>query len=167
MDPRAVEYAAAQNREIGRMGQELFTAFGVEGEWAMSRRHTVRWVELDGYGHVNNTAYLTLCEDLRVGHWSALGGRFAADAPGPVVAQLEGRFLRSLAFEDEVLMTLRTVAVRRTSYTQDYAIWKQGLVFSSRAVMVVVRQADGARIPVPPDIRAAMLAEGARDEAAG
>jgi YbgC/YbaW family acyl-CoA thioester hydrolase len=148
------------------MAQDEVAAFGVEGEWAMARRHVVRWVELDAYGHVNNAAYLTLCEDLRVGHWSALGGRFAADAPGPVVAQLEARFLRSLAFEDKVLLTLRTTAVRRTSYTQDYAIWKQGPVFTSRAVMVVVRQADGARIPVPPEIRAAMLAEGAKDEAA-
>jgi acyl-CoA thioester hydrolase len=147
--------------------RDELAAFGVEGEWAMARRHVVRWVELDAYGHVNNTAYLTLAEDLRVGHWSALGGRFAADAPGPVVAQLDARYLRSLAFEDEVLLTLRTTAVRRTSYAQEYAIWRQGLVFSSRAVMVVVRQSDGARIPVPPEIRAAMLAEGAKDEAAG
>ncbi len=149
------------------MAEDQLDAFGVEGDWAMARRHVIRWGELDGYGHVNHAAYLILCEDLRVGHWSAMGGVFAADQPGPVVATLEARYLRSLGFEDEVLLTCRTASVRRTSYVQEYAIWKEGQVFACRAVLVVVRQADGARIPVPPAIRARMLAEGARDEATG
>lgn len=148
------------------MEQNDYAAFGVEGDWTVMRRHTVRWAECDAYAHVNHAAYLTLCEDLRVGHWSSLGGRFAPDAPGPVVAQLEARYLRPLGFEDEVLLTMRTATIRRTSYTHDYAIWKQGLVFSCRAVLVLVRQDSGARIPIPPEIRARLLAEGAKDEAA-
>lgn len=145
---------------------EFPAAFGVEGAWPVARRHVIRWSECDAYGHVNNVAYLTLCEDLRVGQWSALGGRFAPDHPGPVVAQMEARFLRPLGFEDEVLVTLRPVSIRSTSFVQAYAVWKQGLVFESRAVLVAVRQADGARLPVPEAMRAAMLAQGAIDEAA-
>ena len=142
-------------------------AFGVEGDWAVARRHRIRWAECDMYAHVNHAAYLTLCEDLRVAHWSSLGGRFLPSEPGPVVAQLEARYLRPLGFEDEVLLTLRVPSVRRTSYTQEYAVWKQGLVFRCAAVMVLVRQDSGARIPVPPEVRRALLAQGARDEAAG
>jgi len=149
------------------MRMDEFAAFGVEGDWAVTRRHVIRWAECDAYAHVNHAAYLTLCEDLRVSQWSSLGGRFAPDAPGPVVAQLEARYLRPLGFEDEVLLTLRTVAVRRTSYTHEYAVWKQGLVFSCRAVLVLVRQDSGARIPIPPELRQQLIEQGARDEAAG
>lgn len=147
------------------MARDERAAFGVEGDWAVARRHAGRWAECDAYGHVNHAAYLTMCEDLRVGHWSALGGRVAPDHPGPVVAQLEARYLRPLGFEDEVLLTLRPAAVRRTSFTHEYAVWKGGLVFECRAVLVAVRQDNGARMPIPPEIRARMVGQGARDEA--
>lgn len=148
------------------MAPEERMAFGVEGDWAAWRRHRVRWSECDALGHVNNTAYLILCEDMRVGPgWTGLGGSFAAGGISPVVAQIEARYLRSLVFEDEALVTLRFVSVKRTSFVHEYAVWKQGLCFSCRTVLVAVRQADGARVPVPPEIRAAMLAAGASDEA--
>lgn len=140
--------------------------FGFEGHWAMARRHAIRWSECDLYGHANNGAYLAFCEDLRVAHWSALGGRFAPDQPGPVVASLEARFLRSLGFEDEVMMTLRPGAMRRTSFIQDYAVWRQGLVFRCTALLVLVRQDTGAKVPIPAEIRAKLLAEGATEAAA-
>jgi acyl-CoA thioester hydrolase len=111
-------------------------------------------------------AYLVLCEDLRVGPgWTALGGSFAPGAVTPVVAQMEARYLRSLEFEDEAMVTLRFASVRRTSFVHDYAIWKAGLCFECRTVLVAVDQGTGQKVPVPPAIRAAMIAAGARDEA--
>jgi acyl-CoA thioester hydrolase len=148
------------------MTPDEIAAFGVEGDWPVARRHVVRWAECDALGHMNNAAYLVLCEDLRVGPgWSALGGRFGADTVSPVVAQLEARYLRALNFEDEVLVTMRFASVRRTSFVHQYAIWRQGLCFESRAVLVAMRQDTGGKVPVPAGIRAAMLAQGAKDEA--
>jgi len=148
------------------MSRDEFATFGVEGDWSVARRHVVRWSECDALGHVNNVAYLALCEDLRVGPgWTGLGGSFAADAVTPVVAQIEARYLRSLAFEEEALLTLRFVSVRRTSFVHDYAIWREGLCFSCRTVLVAVHQGSGAKVPVPAAIRAAMIAQGAKDEA--
>lgn len=138
--------------------------YGVEGAWALQVPHRIRWAECDQYGHVNHAAYLTLCEDLRVAHWLRLGGRFAPEEPGPVVAQLEARYLRPLGFDDAVLLTLRPVTVRRTSYVHEYAVWRGGLCFSGRAVLVVVRNSTGERVPVPPEMRRTLLAEGAREE---
>ena len=141
-------------------------SFGVEGEWAVRRPHRIRWVECDLYGHVNHAAYLTLCEDLRVSHWLSLGGRFAPDEAGPVVAQLEARYRRPLGFDDPVLLTLRTASFRRSSYVQDYAVWKQGegLAFSARAVLVTVRNDTGEKVPLGEPIRDGLLAEGAVPE---
>lgn len=148
------------------MGTDQLAAFGVTGDWAVARRHAVRWSECDALGHMNNVAYLTLCEDLRVGPgWTALGGSFAPGAVTPVVAQIEARYLRSLAFEEEALVTLRFASVRRTSFLHDYAIWKDGLCFECRTVLVAVDQSAGAKVPVPEAIRRAMVAAGAKDEA--
>ena len=146
--------------------EEAAAGFGVEGRWPVLKRHRIRWAECDMYAHVNHAAYLTLCEDLRVSHWVSLGGRFEPGEPGPVVAQLEARYLRPLGFDDEVALTLRPGSLRRTSFTHEYAVWRGGLVFSCRAVLVLVRQDTGAPVPIPPEIRARMLAEDARDEAA-
>lgn len=137
---------------------------GIEGHWPVQRPHRIRWAECDLYGHVNHAAYLTLCEDLRVSQWLALGGSFSADGVGPVVAQLEAKYLRALRFDEEVVLTLRTASFRRTSYIHEYAFWRGGLCFSARAVLVLVEGATGARVPIPEPIRAAWLAEGAAAE---
>ena len=138
--------------------------FGIEGEWAMRRRHRIRWSECDQYAHANNTAYLALCEDLRVSHWLAVGGRFALGEAGPVVGRLEARYLRPLAFDDEVAVTLRPAALRRSSLTHEYAVWKQGLVFACTAVLVLIVNGSGGKVPIPPAMRALLLSQGARED---
>ena len=118
--------------------ESLLAEFGAEGTWNIAVRHRIRWAECDMYGHVNHAAYLVLFEDLRVQHWGSLGQVFAADQPGPVVAKLEARYVRALGFEDEVLLTLRVPSLRNTSFTHDYALWKQGLCFECKALLVCV-----------------------------
>ncbi|MBL6077359.1 acyl-CoA thioesterase [Belnapia sp. T18] len=139
--------------------------FGIEGDWAVVRRHRIRWSECDQYAHANNAAYLALCEDLRVSHWLSLGGRFAVGEPGPVVAQMEVRYLQSLAFDDAVAVTMRPAALRRSSLTQDYAVWKRGLVFTCRAVLVLIRHGSGEKVAIPPAMRAVLVGQGAAEDA--
>lgn len=138
------------------MDEATRAAFGVEGNWLLARRHVVRWAECDPYGHVNHAAYLVMFEDLRVAHWLGLGQALLADAPGPVVAKLEARYLRALGFQDEVLLTLRTPSLRNTSYVQDYAVWKGGLCFEAQVLLVCVQ--DGRSTPIPAAARAGMMA---------
>jgi YbgC/YbaW family acyl-CoA thioester hydrolase len=130
-------------------------AFCVEGKWSMAKRHVIRWAECDLYGHVNHAAYLIMFEDMRVEHWASLGQAFRADAPGPVVAKLEVSYRRALGFQDEVLLTLRVPSLRRTSFVHEYAVWKDGLVFECKALLVCVR--DGASFPIPDDARRLMI----------
>jgi acyl-CoA thioesterase FadM len=139
--------------------------FGIEGDWAMFRRHRIRWSECDLYAHANNTAYLTLCEDVRVSHWLMLGGRFEIGEPGPVVGQLEARYLRPLGFDDEVAVTLRPGVLRRSSFTHEYAIWKRGLVFTCKTVLVIIVNGSGEKVPLSPAMRAMLMKQGASEEA--
>lgn len=134
--------------------------------WALTREHVIRWSECDLYGHVNHAAYLTLFEDLRVDHWQALTGQpIAHDRPGPVVAQIEARYLRAVRFGDAVRLGCRPVALRRTSFTHEYALWKDGAACcTARAICVVTRQDSGEKVPLWPELRARLIAEGAAEE---
>lgn len=137
------------------MDESLRQEFGVEGEWNIARRHRIRWAECDLYGHVNHAAYLVLFEDLRIEHWRSLGQVLSADQPGPVVARLEARYIRAMGFEDEVLLTLRVPSLRKTSFVHDYALWKGGLAFECKALLVCVRH--GASTPIPDAARKLMI----------
>ena len=133
--------------------------------WTILRPHRIRWSECDLYGHVNHTAYLTLFEDLRVEHWEALTGlSIAPDRPGPVVAQIEARYLRAVGFRDKVTLALRTASFRRSSFVHDYALLKDGeACCTARAVVVITRQDTGEKVALSPEQRAKLLAEGAAE----
>jgi acyl-CoA thioester hydrolase len=134
--------------------------------WTLLRDHRIRWSECDLYAHVNHAAYLTMFEDLRVAHWEALTGLpIAPDRPGPVVAQIEARYLRAAGFGDAVQLACRVVSFRRTSFVQDYAMLKDGeTVCTGRAVCVVTRQDTGEKVPLSPELRAKLLEQGATQE---
>jgi acyl-CoA thioester hydrolase len=131
--------------------------------WVIERPHVIRWIQCDLYGHVNHAAYLTMFEDLRVDHWQELTGRaIRPDAPNPVVASLEVRYLRAVGFNDRVTLCLRTASFRRTSFVHDYALVREGeICCSARAVCVVTRQDTGEKVPLWPELRTALLREGA------
>lgn len=139
------------------MDAALRAEFGVEGEWAQWKRHTIRWAECDLYAHVNHAAYMTMFEDMRIAHWFSLGGVLSTDAPGPVVAQIEARYRRAVGFQDEVLLTLRPGTVGRTSFSHDYALWKRGLCFEAKAVLVCLVNSTGERTPVPEAMKRLMI----------
>jgi acyl-CoA thioester hydrolase len=131
--------------------------------WAILRPHRIRWAECDLYGHVNHAAYLTLFEDMRIAHWEALTGHpVSPDRPGPVVAQIEARYLRAAGFGDEVTLAIRPVSFRRTSLVHDYAMLKDGEpCCTARIVLVVTRQDTGEKVPLWPELREKLKAEGA------
>jgi acyl-CoA thioester hydrolase len=136
--------------------------FQVKGHWAMARRHRIRWIQCDIYAHINHAAYFTMFEDMRIDWWLASGGRFGADAEGPVVASIEAKYLRPGHFNEDVLLTVRAVSFRRSSFIHGYGLWRDGLLCSGRAVCVIVNNATGAKAPISDALRQLMLT---RDQA--
>ena len=138
----------------------------MEPSWSFGIRHRVRWSEVDAFGHVNHAAYLEWFEEARNHYLEAAGlPPLSATTPGPVLIRLEAQYRKPLAYPDEVLVTARTTALRRTSVTMEYAVWRDGLVATCLAVFVLMVAATGERTPIPPAVRAAMLArDGAREE---
>jgi acyl-CoA thioester hydrolase len=131
--------------------------------WAILRPHRIRWADCDLYGHVNHAAYLTLFEDLRVDHWQALSGRpVSPEFAGPVVGQIEVRYLRAVGFNDAVMLACRVASFRRTSFVHEYALLKDGEpCCTARAVIVITRQDTGEKVPLWAELRERLLGEGA------
>jgi len=136
--------------------------FQVEGHWTMARRHRIRWIQCDIYAHINHAAYFTMFEDMRIDWWLATGGRYGADTDGPVVASIEANYLRPGHFNDDVLLAVRAVSFRRSSFIHEYGLWRDGLLCSGRAVCVIVNNATGAKAPISDRLRELMLT---RDQA--
>jgi acyl-CoA thioester hydrolase len=141
-------------------------AFGVEPGWTFGLRHRVRWSEVDPFEHANHAAYLEWFEEARNRYLEAVGlPPLSPATPGPVLTRLEVAYLRPLRYGDEVLVTARTVALRRTSLRMEYAAWREGRAACCTAVLVLVVNATGERTPIPGAVRAAILArDGATEE---
>ena len=131
------------------MDAALRERFGVEGQWALWRAHTVRWAERDIYAHVNHAAYLTLFEDMRIDWWLGARRRFAADKPGPVVGHARGEVPPPRPFPRRGAAGVRTASFRRTSFVHQYAMWREGLLCSARALCVVIDNATGQKAEIP------------------
>jgi acyl-CoA thioester hydrolase len=133
------------------------------GTWPLLRDHVIRWSECDLYGHVNHAAYLTIFEDMRIAHWEALTGLpISPGRPGPVVGQIEAKYHRAAGFGEKVVLGSRVLSFRRTSFIHDYAMWRDGVACcTGRAICVVTRNDTGEKVPLWPELRERMLAEGA------
>ncbi len=140
--------------------------FGVEPGWSFAIRHRVRWSECDPFGHANHRAYFEWFEEARNRYLEAVGlAALSAETPGPVMAETSIRYHHPLAYGDEILVGARTVRLGTTSFEMEYAVWRDGMCAQGRAVLILVVNATGAKTPLPPELRRAMLARdpGARE----
>jgi acyl-CoA thioester hydrolase len=150
----------------GALEPSAVAEFGVEPGWGFGIRHRVRWSEVDPFAHANHAAYLEWFEEARNRYFEAVGlPPLSRSTPGPVMVRLEVDYRKPLGYGDRVLVTARTRAMRRTSLTMEYAVWRDGLVAACTARVVLVVNATGERVPVPAAVREAIVArDGARQE---
>jgi acyl-CoA thioester hydrolase len=142
--------------------------FGVDGAWWHARHHRVRWSEVDMFGHANHATYLVWFEDVRNAYLERLGLTITAHTPGPVLAQVEVRYLKPLGHNADILLTARTVALRTTSFTMEYAAWDAGCAARGSARCVLMINATGERVALPDALRTTLIQrDGARVEAPG
>lgn len=122
-----------------------------------------RRVQLDLVGH---TVFLLWFEAERNRYLEAAGlPRHSPDSPGPVMMTLEARYLKPLAYHDPVFVTARVKSMRRTSFVMEYAAWGPGGCHATcTALLVLMINATGEKVPVPAEVRAAIRSLDAPDE---
>jgi acyl-CoA thioesterase FadM len=58
-------------------------------------------------------------------------------------------------------VSARTIRLGRTSFEMEYAVWRNGLCALGRAMLILVVNATGEKVPLSPELRERILA---RDE---
>ncbi|MDG4647644.1 thioesterase family protein [Roseibacterium sp. SDUM158017] len=149
-------------------------ALGIPEPWAFGLADRVRFAEIDALGHVNNTAYLTWFESFRLPYLEARGiTDYGPDSPRLVLKRTSCDYHAELFVGMDYVVTGRTRAFRRTSFTMEFAVWlpDEGgtarLTTTGEAVVVLLARDGAGRHPIPPAGRQAFLdLDGAHAEGA-
>jgi acyl-CoA thioester hydrolase len=111
---------------------------------------TVRFSDLDGFGHVNNAVFSIYLEQARL----AWFGRYAPDEPMPlrdvILARTEIDFRSPVAFGETVAIGVRPARVGTKSFEFEFEL-RVGdrLVAEARSVLVGYDYGSGRSIEVP------------------
>ncbi|MEU7906631.1 thioesterase family protein [Actinoplanes sp. NPDC049118] len=99
----------------------------------------VRWSDMDAYGHVNNTRFLTLYEEARVAMFfvGARAQGVTSFEDGIVISRHEVDYLRPVDYGDAVRIEMWVSQLRAASFTVSYELFDDG-VLASRASSVCV-----------------------------
>ena len=121
-------------------------------------RCSMRWSDMDAYGHVNNVVYLTYLEEARVDMLFALGSDHGdkALAEGVLVAHHEIDYKRPLVYHPRgVDIDLWVGAIKGASFEIRYQVRDEETVFATAASLLVPYDLDAARPRrVSPEVRA-------------
>ena len=119
-------------------------------------RLALRWRDMDSYGHVNNSEYLTLCEEARIAWFNSIPGHWRTAAAEPVVARIEMDYRKSLMHPATVWVQLSLERIGNSSLTLhqhlgvlgDSTIYAQG-----KTVLVWLDPSTGKSTAVPQSVR--------------
>ena len=103
-------------------------------------RCSMRWSDMDAYGHVNNVVYLTYLEEARVDMLFALGADHGVKAlsEGVLVAHHEIDYKRPLVYHPRgVDIEMWVGAIKGASFEIRYEVRDESTVFATAASLLV------------------------------
>lgn len=121
---------------------------------------TVRWGEMDAFGHVNNTVYYRYSEDGRMDYLRRAFKSIPEATDGaPIIADLRCNFRHQLRFPAEVEIATRASRIGNTSFHMEQALFHQGeseAIAAFEAVLVWFDYNQQSSAPLPDAIRSLM-----------
>ena len=111
-------------------------------------RCSMRWSDMDAYGHVNNVVFLTYLEESRVDMLFALGAEHGLDAlaKGVLVARHEIDYKAPLVYHQRgVDIDLWVGAIKGASFEIRYEVHDEDTVFAHAASLLVTYDLDAGR----------------------
>lgn len=118
---------------------------------------SMRWGDLDLYGHVNNTNYFRYMEEGRVELLDALGIVIRPGGRGPVVVNVNCTFLVPMTYPGTVEVRTYVGPPGRSSFMTYVEMRLEGdatLYAEGHAKVVWADMATGKSVPLPAEIRA-------------
>ncbi len=136
------------------------TAAGVDAllaEYPVRVRETVRWGDMDAFGHVNNTVYLRYFEGARIAYFERVG--FLGEAgmrAGPILAATDCRFRIPLEYPDTVWTGARVTELGEDRFVMAYRVVSEAhaaVAAEGGGRIVVFNYVDKHKTPIPDAIR--------------
>lgn len=127
----------------------------------MCWRESVRWADVDIYGHVNNVAYYAYV-DSAVNGWlmTTLGADLRLLPSIGIVAETSCRYFREIDFPSDIEVGLALERIGNSSIVYSFAVFAPGIdtaCASGRFVHVYVDQSERRPTAVPEGIRAIVM----------
>lgn len=115
-----------------------------------------RWRDLDAFGHVNNSNFLTYLEEARIQWFRSLGREWVTDAIAPLLAAVHINYRAPIGYPSSIVVELFAARVGNTSVMLGHRIASaDGMVLHADGdvVMVWIDRASGKPVPLPAAVR--------------
>jgi acyl-CoA thioester hydrolase len=120
-------------------------------------RQSIRWGDMDAFGHVNNTVYFRYMEQARIEWFQSLDAKYArlGSELGSVIVNASCDFLLPLVYPGDLEVRMSVGDPGRTSIGSYYEIWSDGRKFAQGAARIVfIDPRTGRSTPLPEVIAA-------------
>ncbi|MBK7146568.1 MAG: acyl-CoA thioesterase [Xanthomonadales bacterium] len=121
---------------------------------------TVRWGDMDAYGHVNNSVYATYVEEARLQWFRSLDAGWMGEDAAPILAALNTNFRRPIEWPAEIVVEMYAGRVGRSSFTASFRMLDRAapevLYAEGDSVLVWIDPRSGKSIELPAHLRAAL-----------
>ena len=122
---------------------------------------TIRFRDLDAFGHVNNAVYFTFMEMARVAYFAQIGLLKSGEFPTPffIIAEATCQFKAPIDMETPLIVQVRVSRLGNSSFDMEYRFVDDvsGTVLASgRTVQVTFDYAVNRSVPLPDEWRAAI-----------
>ena len=118
---------------------------------------SVRWGDMDAFGHVNNSVYATYLEEARLRWFDSIEGGWLDEKTAPVVAASSINFRLPIEWPAELVVDLYVERVGGSSLTLGFRMVSrdtpQKFYADGSTVLVWVERASGRPVPLPARIR--------------
>ena len=138
-----------------------------EPVWPFSHTDEIRFADLDTQGHLNNVAFLVFVESARVAYAVSVAQSRGADFGtrrdfGFMVAEVKISYRSPGEFGERIETFLRPSSVGRSSFRLEFEMRVgERLLAEGYSVLVAYDPSAGHSIPVPPELREHLVADGA------
>ncbi len=136
------------------LGPKQLRDAGVPAPWTFGMADRVRFGELDALNHVNNVVYLRWYETLRVvyiEHYNFY--ELIGPDPKLVIKSASLDYKAEVHRGAEYINVARTVEMRNTSFTMEYATFVDGKITTTGGAVTVILNADNTKRPLPDALR--------------
>ncbi len=147
---------------------ETQAAFGLDPPQPLAMADRVRFSEIDALHHVNNVAYMSWFERMRIRYMQDWGisGYDREDDPRIVIRSGAIHYRQEMVLDEDYIATCACTAWRNSSFSLKQQVWSGGVLRTTFDCVIVLLQPDGSgKYAIPAAVKKRFAAvDGAREE---